>query len=131
MTEIAKKKLTIIICDSDESGEVTGCKNCGLNVQSVYHQHLCPRVGTPPPATSLGSELTSVESVREWLGHPSNQFEGQIFIVKWDGYVPKLSKQHAERLWEGTGLAEVIAYEQVRRKRGLGTKDMFRQETEE
>lgn len=72
---------------------------------------------TKPPE-ELGKNLLTVADVRTWLSHPSNQLETRLFIVKWDGLVPKVSVHHVERMMVEDGFCEVVIWEQQRRRRG-------------
>jgi hypothetical protein len=56
-----------------------------------------------------------VADARRWLTHPSNWFESELFIIKWDGLVPRISRRHGQRLldepWDD-GLPEVVLRQQ-------------------
>lgn len=108
--------IQIILSDEPDAVELQRCKKCGSLLDSVYHVNLCPQVGAPLPDPSLGSNLNTIEDVRRWLGHPSNQFDTWIFIIEWTGHVPRIRSHDVERLWENTSMAEAIIYEQRRRK---------------
>jgi hypothetical protein len=72
------------------------------------------------PEAKLGGNLNTIEDARRWLLHPSNWFEGRTYIIKWDGLVPTICKEHAERLvrehWD-TGMYEVVVRHQLSLKR--------------
>lgn len=76
----------------------------------------------PAPDRDLGRNLESFEDVAAWLSHPTNWFGGDMYIVKWDGYVPTIAKNHAWQLAPGSYcrdmMLKVVLTEHQRRKRG-------------
>lgn len=74
-----------------------------------------------PLPPEFGLSLDTVAKAREWLTNPNNWFESTVFILKWDGLLPKVSARHGQRLvdepWDD-GLAQVVVREQVRLRRG-------------
>lgn len=84
------------------------------------------------PDPSLGANLMTIEDGKRWLLHPSNWHDGQIYIVKWNGLVPTLSRVHAERLvrehWDN-GMYEVVVRHQLSLKRRGKDRDDSADET--
>ena len=72
-----------------------------------------------PLPFGLGYELDTVEKARQWLTHPSNWFKSGLFILKWDGLVPRIAETHGKRLIAepyDDGLPSVVVFEQRRRR---------------
>lgn len=86
----------------------------------------------PPPPPELGKNLQNLDDAKRWLLHPSNWHDSRVFILKWDGLVPTLSRYHGERLlreeWD-TGILEVAVRHQyalknrVRRGESIAESD--------
>lgn len=51
-----------------------------------------------PLSASFARNLDTVEKAREWLTNPCSWRDGGLFILKWDGLVPYVSKEHGKRL---------------------------------
>ena len=117
------KRLRIELVDGPSISEI--CRLCHRPIDGPYHVNSCVRRDEVPPARSLGGELCSIIDVRKWLGHPSNQFVGDMFIVKWDGCVPTISRDHVERLFTGDGLAKAILYGHTKIKRGRADAEVM------
>lgn len=71
--------------------------------------------GDAPPE-SLGRHLETSEDVRKWLGHPSNWKKTQLFIIYWEGNVPKISETFVGELRRDS-FCQVVVREQANRKR--------------
>lgn len=76
---------------------------------------------TPPPLPdSFGYNLDTVTKARQWLTNPQNWFRSNLFIIKWDGLLPRISEHHGQRLinepWDN-GLPEVVVMEQRNRRK--------------
>jgi len=56
---------------------------------------------TPPE--SLGKNLNNIEDAKTWLLHPSNWIDSRLWIIKWDGIVPKIARHQALKLIEEPG----------------------------
>jgi hypothetical protein len=72
-----------------------------------------------------GYNLDTIEKARAWLTHPSNWLTSKLFILKWDGLIPKVSKEHGERLiaetWDdGLPWCVVIGQRDRRAKKDRG-----------
>lgn len=78
----------------------------------------------------MSCELNSIQDVLDWLNDPANQFTSNIFIVRWDGYTPRISTFRLKELNnpDDLGLAKIILVEHQRRKR---RPDEEQQETEQ
>lgn len=55
----------------------------------------------PIPDPELGKNISSIDDARRWLSHPTNWFESHLFIVKWDGLVPKVNKDKGRMILNG------------------------------
>lgn len=51
-------------------------------------------------------DLDTVDGMREWLSHPSNWVETDLFIIRFDGLSPKISSSHVWKL--ATGCNEAL-----------------------
>jgi len=51
-----------------------------------------------PLSVSFGRSLDTLEKARLWLTNPHNWHESKLFILKWDGLLCSVNKQHGERL---------------------------------
>lgn len=89
------------------------CSKCKKEFSSAYHKYTCPLIGTEPPNINKGKNLKNIEDVRAWLSHPSNQVNTELYIIKWDGYIPKLSVHQVDYLWNDPGLARVVIEAQL------------------
>lgn len=74
----------------------------------------------PPLPDSFGYNLDTVAKARQWLTHPQNWFRSELFILRWDGLLPRISERHGRRLinepWDN-GLPEVVVWEQRQRRK--------------
>lgn len=61
------------------------------------------------------SELESIEDVRAWLSCPRNHHSSQLYMVKWEGYIPTIGSSFVDRL-EEDGFAHVILKEHMKRR---------------
>lgn len=64
---------------------------------------------------SFGRNLDTIEKARRWLTNPRNWFTSELFILRWDGLLPRISRRHGERLVRETwddGLPWVVVREQ-------------------
>ncbi len=84
----------------------------------------------PPPPEELGRNLDSLEDVSIWLSHPSNWFDGDLDIIKWNGVVPTISTSRAWQIapgcYERDMMLRVVLQEQIRRKRGKANDEVLR-----
>lgn len=72
-----------------------------------------------PLPEGFGYNLDTVAKARQWLTHPQNWFKSTLFIIKWDGLVPRIAEHHGQRLVNeplDNGLAEVVVTEQRKRR---------------
>ena len=73
----------------------------------------------PPLLESFGYGLDTVQKARQWLTNPQNWFKSNLFIIKWDGLLPRICEQHGQRLinepWDD-GLAHTVMVEQRKRR---------------
>lgn len=103
------------------------------NEQAVPYEKRIPYDGPLPTKTTtqplpeaFGRELDTLERARQWLTNPHNWHDTKMFILKWDGLVCTINKEHAVRLireWWDDGLPWAACYEQRRRRlRGAGTE---------
>lgn len=69
---------------------------------------------------SFGYGLDTVEKARRWITNPKNWFKSELFILRWDGLLPRVCERHGKRLlnepWDN-GLAELVVMEQANRRR--------------
>ncbi len=73
----------------------------------------------------FGRNLDTIEKARQWLTHPQNWHVSKMFIVKWNGLLPTLNKEHALRLIDephDTGLPQVVVVHQRDLKNGKKTE---------
>jgi len=77
---------------------------------------------TLPLPESFGRNLDTLEKARLWLINPHNWHGGSLFILKWNGLLCTVMKEHGERLLrepEDMGLPWCAVYGQKeRRKKG-------------
>ena len=103
-----------------------------ITIEDVVEEKREPLQKDPLPE-EFGRNLDTVERARKWLTNPHNWFEGRVFILRWEGLVPKISSYHGQRLahevWDN-GIPWVVVREQLRLKRG-GRHDPETQEGEE
>ncbi len=87
------------------------CDVCRWPLVSAVHHTTCPRLDelTPPFVA-----LETVAQARTWLSHPGNLLDTQLFVVKWEGAVPRLSAWKLDELFADPALAEVILLEHIR-----------------
>lgn len=76
--------------------------------------------GTEPLPEHFGRNLDTLEKARRWLTNPHNWHDSKLFILKWDGLLCTVMREHAVKLlrepWDD-GLPWCVVYEQTRRKR--------------
>jgi hypothetical protein len=53
---------------------------------------------TKPLPESFGRNLDTLEKARLWLINPHNWHSGTLFILKWDGLLCTVMKEHGEKL---------------------------------
>jgi len=74
---------------------------------------------TEPLPADFGRELDTLEKARLWLTNPHNWHETRIHILKWDGLLCTVNREHGERLirepWD-IGLPFAAASEQRLRR---------------
>ena len=51
-----------------------------------------------PLSEDFGRNLDTLEKARLWLTNPHNWHESKLFIMKWDGLLCTVSREHGERL---------------------------------
>jgi hypothetical protein len=61
--------------------------------------------------------FTCVQDAYDHLMKPENQISTELFVIKWDGLYPYLSRGRIKYLQEDRALAEVTYTEYLRRKR--------------
>jgi hypothetical protein len=76
-----------------------------------------PSLRVPSTSSVDGGRLSTIDEVRTWLAHPSNQRETQLFIIGWEGHVPYVSKNNVVDLSRDSFCRAVI-YEQRQRRDG-------------
>lgn len=79
-----------------------------------------------PLPLELGKKITTIEEARRWLTNPHNWFEGRIYILKWNGPIPTISRYHGEKLIRephDDGILRAVVLEQ-RRLRNGGNKEV-------
>ena len=68
----------------------------------------------PLPET-FGRNLDTLEKARLWLTNPNNWHSSRLYILKWDGLLCTISREHGERLinepWDD-GLPWSVVYTQ-------------------
>lgn len=72
-----------------------------------------------PLPDSFGRSLDTLEKARLWLTNPHNWHESRLFILKWNGLLPTISREHGMRLqreWWDDGLPWCVVYEQRKRR---------------
>lgn len=78
-----------------------------------------PEVVTEKLPETFGYNLDTIEKARRWLTNPQNWFKSELFILKWDGLIPRISERHGRRLiaepWDD-GLPWTVVYEQKQRR---------------
>ena len=50
----------------------------------------------------FGRNLDTLEKARLWATNPNNWHNSRLFVLKWDGLLCTVSKEHGERLREET-----------------------------
>ena len=74
---------------------------------------------TKPLPDAFGRSLDTLEKARQWLTNPHNWHESRLFILRWDGLLCTVNKEHGQRLvrerWD-TGLPWCAVYEQRKRR---------------
>lgn len=96
----------------------------GLQIRAVYEVPISIQrdpvggkvVPLDAPDPDLGRNLRTLDDVRRWLGHPSNWKDTKLFIIYWDGNVPKIARTSVDQL-KRDGFCEVVIREQINRKK--------------
>lgn len=93
------------------------------------------QVETPKPLPeSLGYNLDTIEKARQWLINPQNWFKSELFILRWEGLIPKISERHGRRLiaepWDD-GLPWTVVYEQKKLRARGGAVEAILDPTED
>lgn len=60
-------------------------------------------------------EFKNTKQLREWLSDPNNQIDSNVFIVRWKGTVPSISRSRLY-LMDERGFLETVLIEHLRRK---------------
>lgn len=73
----------------------------------------------------MSFEFKDTVEVLEWLNRPENQFTSDLFVIRWEGYMPKISTTRLADLNnpKNIGFAAVVLQEHRRRKRRPGEED--------
>ena len=73
-----------------------------------------------PGVLSPDLDLDTIAGCREWLSHPSNWMRTELFIIRFEGLLPKISSFHAWKLapdcGEAKGMIEVVISERRNRR---------------
>ena len=72
-----------------------------------------------PLPESFGRSLDTLEKARQWLTNPHNWHESTLFIIRWNGLIPTVSRKHGMRLqreWWDDGLPWCVVTEQRSRR---------------
>lgn len=76
----------------------------------------------------FGRNLNSIMKARLWLTNPNNWHDGNLYILKWNGLLCTVSREHGERLrkeqWDD-GLSWAVVHGQKRRLASSGSLDSF------
>jgi hypothetical protein len=66
-----------------------------------------------------GYNLDTIEKARAWLSDPKNWFRSELFVIKWEGLIPKISEKRAKRMlaepWDD-GMPWCVVYGQKERR---------------
>lgn len=88
--------------------------------QIPFRQWAEQRERNPGPIPQ--KNILNPRELLDWLSHPSNWFDSHLYIVKYEGLTPKISKHHAWKLAPGCkdryGLISVVFNCLNRRKNG-------------
>jgi hypothetical protein len=74
---------------------------------------------TKPLPEKFGRNLDTLEKARQWLINPHNWHGGSLFILKWDGLLCTIKKEHALKLIDNPqdmGLPWCVMSAQAKRK---------------
>jgi hypothetical protein len=74
---------------------------------------------TKPLPEAFGRNLDTLEKARLWLTNPHNWHDSKLFIMKWNGLLCTVSRDHGERLLRETwdnGLPWCAVWEQKTRR---------------
>lgn len=65
-------------------------------------------------------DLETVSGIHQWLSHPSNWKNTDVFIIGWNGLYPWISERHAWKFApnckDGKELAEIVLYDRNKRR---------------
>ena len=79
---------------------------------------------TKPLSEEFGRNLDTIEKARLWLTNPNNWHESSLYILKWNGLLCTVQREHGERLtrepWDD-GLPWAAVYGQKRRRASSGS----------
>lgn len=85
-----------------------------------------------PLSEDFGRNLDTLEKARLWLTNPCNWHPSSLFILKWNGLLCTVSKEHGQRLldepWDnGLPWAAMYGQHQIRagRAEGSGSSDRY------
>lgn len=86
----------------------------------------CDQQECEPKPLPEGLDLDTVEGMGTWLSYPANWVRSDLFVLKWDGMVPRLARNYAWNIAPGCPdrktMIEVAIYER-RRRRERSRKD--------
>jgi len=74
---------------------------------------------TQPLPEKFGRNLDTLEKARQWLINPHNWHGGSLFILKWDGLLCTVMKEHGIKLIKNPadlGLPWCVVQAQIKRK---------------
>lgn len=57
-----------------------------------------PPTNIEPLSEDFGRNLDTLEKARLWLTNPHNWHDSRLFILKWDGLLCTVMREHGERL---------------------------------
>ena len=94
------------------------------NEEYIAWQHMVEKSPTPLPPDI---DLDTLSGLGQWLSHPSNWMNTDLYVIKWNGLIPSISRFHAWKLAPGcperTGLLGVLLYERKYRRLRPNQKD--------
>lgn len=74
-----------------------------------------------PLSEDFGRNLDTIEKARTWLVNPHNWHESRLFVLKWNGLLCTVMREHGERLIrepEDNGLPWAVMYGQRQIREG-------------
>jgi hypothetical protein len=79
-----------------------------------------------PLSEDFGRNLDTLEKARLWLTNPHNWHQSSLFIMKWNGLLCSVSREHGQRLlaepWDdGLPWAAVYGQRQIREGRAAAS----------